>query len=570
MSKIFSIVNKNKIFLLLMLLVIPAYVALIRPGYFFMQDDMQAFRIQQMDKCIQDGQIPCRWVPDAGYQYGYPEFNYYPPSVYYLGEALHLLGVQFIDAVKILFILGYILSAATMFVLLRAWLGEYPALIGAVLYTYTPYKAVEVYLRGALSEFWSLVFFPLIFWASFQLIKQGKSRYLIWLAISIGLLLTTHNLMSMIFMPLVAIWILIWLILNKAWFRIPQLVIGGVLGLGLASFFTLPVLFERQYAHLETLLGGYFDYRQHFVDLNQLFISNHWGYGSSELGPGDDMSLSTGNVLWVGAVLSTVLALLAIKKNKVVSLVSLALGATVLVVLFMVHQKSSFIWAQIPQLWYLQFPWRFLTDSIFLLSILSAVAIYLAKIKFNTRVSVSLGILLILATFILHHSFFQPKEWYNITDQDKFSGVLWQKELTISIFDYLPIYAKLPPNHAAPAVPEILDGQAQFVSYQKGSDFQTGRIQVEQAATVRFPLFDFPGMKVFLDGQEINHHHYDCRNEEYCLGLITTLVPTGTHTLIVRLTNTPIRLFGNIISIISIIIILYLVFGWRYVHKVKS
>jgi hypothetical protein len=88
---------------------------LCKSGFFPMQDDLQAFRIYEMNKCFTDFQIPCRWVPDAGYEYGYPQFNYYPPSVYYLGEALYKVGFQYIDSVKILFAAGYILSALQCF-----------------------------------------------------------------------------------------------------------------------------------------------------------------------------------------------------------------------------------------------------------------------------------------------------------------------------------------------------------------------------------------------------------------------------------------------------------------------
>lgn len=145
---------------LIILLTIPTYATLVRPGFFPMQDDLQAFRIYEMDKCISDFQIPCRWVPDAGYQYGYPQFIYYSPNVYYFGEALHLIGFQFIDSVKILFGLGYVLSAIFMFLLVADLLGNWPGFVASILYTYVPYKALEVYVRGALSEFWAFVFFP--------------------------------------------------------------------------------------------------------------------------------------------------------------------------------------------------------------------------------------------------------------------------------------------------------------------------------------------------------------------------------------------------------------------------
>jgi len=84
MAKNLGKINKNKFFWILLVVVftIPVCRNLLRPGFFSMQDDLQAFRIQQLDKCLDDGQIPCRWVPDAGYGYGYPQFNYYRISIY--------------------------------------------------------------------------------------------------------------------------------------------------------------------------------------------------------------------------------------------------------------------------------------------------------------------------------------------------------------------------------------------------------------------------------------------------------------------------------------------------------
>lgn len=528
-----------------------------------MQDDLQAFRIQQMDKCFQDLQFPCRWVPDPGYQYGYPQFIYYPPSVYYLGELFHLLGFQFIDAVKLLFILGFLFSGLAMFIFLKSFLGKFSSLIGALLYTYIPYKAVEVYVRGAMSEFWSLVFFPLIFWSLYKLIKTSQIKYLAFSATSLGLLLVTHNLMSMIFLPAALVWTVTWVVVEKKWSVLPKLFLSGLLGLGLAAFFTIPVLVERPFAHLETLLGGYFDYRQHFVDLNQLFISNHWGYGSSYLGPNDDLSLSTGQVQWVLAFLGVILSALKFKENKKIAILNFVLFLSSLLVLFLMHQKSSFIWDKIPALYYLQFPWRFLAVSIFLLSTMSAITVYfLEKIKLKIFKKYNLGQVLgggsVVVALILYGSFFSPQKWLDISDFDKFSGKSWEKQLTISIFDYLPIYAKLPPIHKAPELPEVMSGKVQFLSYQKGSDFQIGKLNVLEDAKLRLPLFDFPGMQVKVDGNKVTHNHADCRNEEFCIGLISFTVPAGQHIIKTELTNTADRTLGDLLTIVSLIILVSL------------
>lgn len=547
MKKIFWVI-------LITLLTIPTFLNLVRSGFFPMQDDLQAFRVYEMDKCFEDFQIPCRWVPDAGYQYGYPQFNFYPPLPYYLGAVMHRVGIQYIDVVKILFILGYALSALTMYVLVSDLLkSKWPGFVASVLYTYIPYKAVEVYVRGALSEFWAQIFFPLILWAIYKLIKTGKSKYLIWMSVSIFFLMTTHVLMAMIFVPVALAWALFWLFEGK-WKNLGKIFWGGVLGFSLSAFFVLPVLFEKQFVHSEGILSGYFDYRQHFVSLYKLFISREWGYGSSGF-PNEKLNLSLGTVQWIlGLVAAPILAIMNLKRNKKISILTLGISAAGLVSIFMIHMKSSFIWAKLPFLWYLQFPWRFLAVSIFLLCLAAGIAIYLIP-----KGKYILGGLVLLAVVILNIGFYVPKDWLTINDSEKFSGVSWQKQLTISIFDYLPIYAKLPPISAAPDLPEVLDGTAEFSDYRKGSDFQTGSVEVLADATLRLPLFDFPGMQVKVNGVVINHGHNDCRNEEFCLGLVSFKLPEGKYYIETRLTDTPVRKIGNYLSLTGIVVVFWLI-----------
>lgn len=556
--------------ILIFIFTIPTFYQLIRPGFFFMQDDLQAFRIHQMFACFKDLQIPCRWVPDMGYQYGYPQFLFYPPSVYYVGAFIHLFGIAIIDSVKTLFIAGLILTTIFMYIFLKAFFkGEtkeksffkttLPSLIGALLYTYAPYKALEVYVRGALSEFWSLVFFPLIFWAIYQLIRQQKLKYLIFLSLSTGGLLLTHNLITIIFAPPALLWAILLLVLKKAKKSIPMIIVSGLLGIGLASFFTLPVIFEGEYVHLESLQGGYFDWRQHFVSIYRLFLSNHWGYGSSGLGQDNDLTLSTGQPHALLGLLGLVLALIFFKKQKTLSTVVIIFSLVELAILFLIHQKSSFIWERVPILWWLQFPWRFLTDSIFLLSFLGSIAVFFITL-INRRVALISSAVILISVFILHGQFFRPKDWQYISDTDKFSGRLWEKQLTISIFDYLPIYARLPPNHKAPEIPEILDGEAQFLNYKKGSNYQIGEVIVKKDAAIRLPLFDFPGMKVKTGKNIIPHRNNDCRGEEYCFGLITFNLSPGQYKFKAQLEDSPVRMIGNIITLVSILFLLLLVF----------
>ncbi len=540
--------NKTLLFLILALVVTtPSFIKILRPGFFPVQDLMQVFRTYEMDRCFQDGQFPCRWVPDAGYGYGYPQFNFYAPLAYYIGEIFHLAGLPIIDSLKIVVILAVLLGAVGMFLLANEFFGGLAGVTTSALYTYLPYKAQEVYVRGDVSEFWAMAFFPIILWTIYKLIKQGSGKYIFISAVSIAGLFFSHVLFSILFIPVIIFWSGYWLIAEKKIKLTPKIILTVLLGFAISASFTLPMLFEKRFVHIETLLGGYFDYRQHFVTIRQLFLSNNWGYGSSALGPIDDLSLSTGIVQWVMGAVAMLIAIVKFRKDKRTSLLILSLGLITFVILFLTHQKSFFIWSGLPPLAFLQFPWRLLGFSGFVLTFLAGYVIY----NF-TRFKYLAASIVILFALLLNLNFFAPKEWWNVTDEYFLTGRVWQGELTASIFDYLPVYATLPPPSAAPETPEILEGKARFTNYFKGSDYQSGHLEVSEPARIRLPLFDFPGMAVYLNNQRIDHINNDCTGQSFCLGLITFDASTGSYDFRVELEDTPVRTVGNILSLVSL------------------
>lgn len=208
----------------------------------------------------------------------------------------------------------------------------------------------------------------------------------------------------------------------------------------------------------------------------------------------------------------------------------------------MAHLKSVWLWDKVALLSYLQFPWRFLTIGTFSFSVAagSIVLLFPKKVSFKL-ITISSFVVII---FLFYSSFFQPKTWSEIADEEKFSGELWQKQQTISIFDYLPIYAELPPPERAPEEPLILEGEGQIISGEKGTNWQNWKIFVESdKAQIQLPLFDFPGWKVWVDSNEVATNH------ENDLGLITFTLASGQNEIRAKLTDTPIRQAGNFATI---------------------
>jgi len=539
---------KKKILFLLLIVILTffSWRVLIKPGYLSMHDDMQIMRIFQLDKCVRDGQIPCRWVPDLGYSYGYPLFNYYPPLPYYLGEVFYLLGFSLINSVKILFGLGFILSGIFMYLLAREFWGDLGGFLAGIFYVYAPYHAVDVYVRGAMAEHWALVWFPLILLAVYKVIKEKSWGWVFLLALSYGFLLLSHNIMAMLFSVVALAWGAAWLFLTKDYKKIIRLAISVVWAVFLAAFFLLPVIFEKKFAHTETMFMGYFNYLAHFVNLEQLFIKTDWYWGASVYGPGDLMPFMIGLLHWPLLIINTFLAFVFWRKKKTLSLLTVISFLTIFFFAsaFMTHERSTPIWQKIKILEYLQFPWRFLGLVIFFASFASGAIIMFLKDK---RLKYFLTGILILGLLFSTRIYFQPERYYQITDQDRLTGEQWELALTNAIFDYLPIYAEMPPAEEAPELPQIINGEGEVFNLLKGTDWQEFNLEVrgEEEAEVRLSLYDFPGWTVWVDGErtEINHDNF--------LGLITFKVSPGEHQIRAQLINSPVRTIGNLMSLIG-------------------
>jgi uncharacterized membrane protein len=232
---------KNKIFLvILIILLIPSFWWLVGSGYFNMHDDLQVMRIFQMDKCLYDGQVPCRWSPDMVWGFGQPMFNYYSAFPYYLGSLMRIVfPLTYLGTVKMLFLTSFLIGGVGMYKLAREFWGRWGGLLSAILYTYAPYHALDVYVRGALSEIFALSLLPWMWLFLYRLIKKYSLVDFVGSAISISFVLMTHNISTMIFAPITFLWCVYWIIIQKDVTSLYRVIFTGLLGLGLALFYII-------------------------------------------------------------------------------------------------------------------------------------------------------------------------------------------------------------------------------------------------------------------------------------------------------------------------------------------
>jgi len=517
-------------------------------GYFSHQDNLQVIRIFELRRCFTDFQIPCRWVPDMGYGNGYPLFNFYAPLAYYLGAlASYVLG--YIGAAKVLFFLPLVLGGVGMYLLGKELFGKIPGFTVAILYLFAPYRALDSYVRGAVGESFALAIIPFVFYCFLRLTQQRDRKYFAWSTISTFLFFVSHNIMILIFAPLIIIWVLFWLCKEK-WNGLKISLLSLGLAFGLAAFFVLPAFFEKGLVQTEALTRAELNFRAQFVKVSQLFIDRSWNYAGSQPQSANTLSYQIGWPHWWLVILSAFAVVIA-KKRKSTPLYIMLLSMFAFGV-FMTHNKSAPVWELIKILAFVQFPWRFLSIVIFSASLIGGYFVSLFKGKWLLAISV----IIIGLTVLLNWQYFIPEHfYYNLTDQELLSGQSFIDQQAGALLDYLPKTA-LEPRELAPASPYFIEGAGMINNFVNKSNRWEFDVETTKDSSVAVPVFDFPNWTVLIDNKVYTHSHNNI------LGRIEINLPKGTYHVKGEFRNTPIRTFANIASIGSLLgFVILLVYG---------
>ncbi|MDP3973528.1 MAG: 6-pyruvoyl-tetrahydropterin synthase-related protein [Candidatus Daviesbacteria bacterium] len=550
-QKVFNILKNNWQFWVGFVLTSSLLWPLCAAPLFSHHDDTTIIRLYEMDKCIKDGQIPCRWVPDLGNLYGYPLFNYYAPLPYYFGEIFYFLSGNLIFSVKIMFVVSFLGAYVFMYLFGAKFWGKLGGSLSAIFYSFAPYHGLDFYVRGAMGEMWALMFFPLVVYLLIRLKDKLSILNSLLLATSVALLITSHNLSAMIFLPIVFLLYLLLFIEKK---QIKFLLYGFaafLIGIFLSSFYLLPVLVERDLVHVETTTYGYFSYTEHFKGFKKLFLERDWGYGASvrEIpgGERDRLSYQIGWVHLLGWILALVGAYILRKKEKRVSLIIIVSSFIIALAVFMVNPRSIFIWQAVEPLKYLQFPWRFLLIIIFLASFISGAVFLILKDQVKQKL---IWLILVILVVTLNFSYFRPEKFIQTSDEDLLTGSNWERQIKRAILDYLPKSASEPPAELARERYQLLTGDSFIYDFKQGSNWFSFKTNTNTHTIIRLSQYYFPKWKIFIDGKETL---IDYKNNS--LGLMTIILGEGNHIVEGRLYDTPIRTIANLLTSVSALIV---------------
>jgi len=432
------LVNFKKNFGLILVLILsfwaikPLFIA----GFFPMHDDTQVARVYEMGKMLSSGVFPVRWVPDLGYGYGYPIFNFYAPLAYYVGGIFVLLGFDALTGTKIMMALGVIPAGVFMYFLARKFFGELGGIVSGLFYVYAPYHAVDIYVRGDVAEFWAYAFIPLAFLGIYK-------RSILIGSIGFAAIILSHNLTALMVTPFILIAVLLNCYIafkNKKSFIINHQSLILLLGLTLSAFYWIPALTEMKYTNILSQIGGGADFRSHFVCIGQLWDST-WGFGGSAAGCIDGLSFKIGKLHILGSLLAVILVIFYSKFARIKKIVVFSVVGFIISV-FLTLEVSKFLWETIPVMAFFQYPWRFLILASFFSSILAGSLVYLSK-QFEIKPYLVM-VLLIFFLLFFNVKLFVPQTILHKTAADYTSEYALKWTASKISDEYLPPNFKKP------------------------------------------------------------------------------------------------------------------------------
>lgn len=531
-----------------------AILPLFNQGFFPMHDDTQVARVFEMGKALRDGMFPVRWVPDLGYGYGYPIFNFYAPLAYYVGGVFNVAGFDALIATKMMMGLGIILSGIFMYFLAREFWGNLGGIVSSLFYVYSIYHAIDIYARGDVAEFWAYAFIPIVFYGLWKVYKEKKWHFVVVGSIGFAGLILSHNLTAM----MTALFILV-LLLILSFLSIRKREINKIfyllsiifLGILLSAFYWIPAILEMNYTNVLSQIGGGADFRDHFVCPIQLW-SSHWGFGGSTSGCIDGMSFMIGKIYIISAILSFTLLFIKIFQKKIGKEIFIALLCFFgfLITTFFTLEISKSLWEAIPLMAFFQYPWRFLLLASFFSSVLAGSLILLTKsVKFKFLNYLTVTVLIILLLF-LNLKFFQPQNFVNKTASDFTSDRVLKWETSRISDEYMPkefntpdVENDIPQNKIESQNPSV-----KIDSIIEKTQLVTANVSSQKGAQIKINLAYFPAWKISLDGKNIPF--------QISAGGVEFVLPSGKHFLEAGFQQTMVENLANALSLIGIVIMI--------------
>jgi hypothetical protein len=473
------------------------------------------------------------WAGLAHFGYGEARFIFYPPLSWTLGAALGaVLPWRAVPGAYVWIALT--LSGFAMFFLARRYLSNRDATFAAVLYIASPYYVIVVYWRSALAELLAGSLLPLLFLVVLR--SQEKSRQSI---ISLALIVAAAWLTNIPSAVMLTYSLALLLTLAAALKRKPRILVNGVLasllGLGLASFYLLPVLHEQKWVNLAQVLSPGIRPQENFLfTLTPDADHNRFNWLVS--------AVAAGEMIVLGATVFLARPRLRAEPQMAADrggwlLITWAAFSSLLTFPF-----TGFAWNHFPELRFVQFPWRWLLC----MDVGLALLLTIAWRRWLPRILLFSAMLSLLVWVSRH---FQPPWWDTAADITEMLDNQVTGQGYEGTDEYVPLQADASEvKPGAPLVALTKGGQLHVQMQRWTASSKLFSFSTEAPGQVVLRLFNYPAWKAEVNGHDVLTETQDDT------GQMLVPVRAGQNQVRITFVTTKDRILGRIISGLSLVL----------------
>jgi len=469
----------------------------------------------------QHGVVYPHWAATAQYGYGEPRFIFYPPASWMLGAILGTL-LPWVAVPAAYVWIALTLSGSSMFVLAQRWFSRRDAMFAAAFYTANPYFILLVYWRSAYAELLAGALVPLLLMYVLRASEPGRSVILPLGLVVAAAWLTNAPAAVMLCYSLALLSIVVAITQRSTQVFILSIA-ATLLGAALAAFFLIPAAYEQKWVNIGQVLAPGLRPQDNFL-FTAIADSDHNRF---------NLLISLVATVEIAAV-----AFAALRSRGWRNPTPRLWWAAVVwagVAALLMFPFTGFLWRYLPELRFLQLPWRWLLC----LSLALAVLVTAAWRRWWMRGLLCAGLLGTLI-FLWHN--LQPPWWERSEDIAKMMTA--QRSAGYEGTDeYTPAFADVYDTRLDAPLVTAEDGaavQARVLRWDVESKF----LVVENVRPTRLllRLFNYPAWKVTVNRKVVDAETQDNTGE------MIIPVPSGTNQVRVTFTRTPDRTAGEIVS----------------------
>jgi hypothetical protein len=430
------------------------------------------------------GVIYPHWNAMAHYGYGEARFIFYPPLSWALGGLLGLLlPWKLVPAAYIWTVLT--LAGCSMFALSRRYLPGSAAIWAAAFYAANPYHLVIVYWRSAFAELLAAVWVPLLVFLVLDLDdRESRAIAPLGLILAVGWFTNLPSAVMMNYsLAVFALCIAAW---RKSWMVLVYAGAASLLGAALAGSYLLPAFHEQSWVNIGQVLAPGVSPQENF-----LFAFT------------DDLDHNRFNLLVsIVAAFEILVAgglLFVIRRSDQRKLWRLMLAWSSVMAVLM-FKPTLPLWMHLPELRFVQFPWRWLLC----LNVPVAIGFALAMRRWWLRALVSTAAVCVV--LVGWHAVQAP--WWDSADD--IQEMLDNQHDGIGnegIDEYVPAgvdpYEVDQQASLAKFVGEGTTNKAQISVLDWRAEFKSVTVRSDSSGAVVMRLFNYPLWHATVNGREV-------------------------------------------------------------------